>query len=206
MPIIQGFCAPFVCITGSVPDPTIKVTHSVTVGGAKQPDVDVTNDPNYAQVVAKGRKMLHDQDSIQCDGCHCMKLLKYAPPPTAPVSVVVETSTDTAADGTVTVHTYTASGTWRMLSFGMCVPPGTKVKVGEKWVPVQDAPDMSKTYVPQSGGGSGSKSGGGGGKKKKAAPPVVKKGKATKRPVAKKSKSAKVKRSRRSASSSRARR
>lgn len=137
MPLINGFCVPPVCLRRTLNQGKAKLIYTATVGGVAKPAIDVS--AKFPDMLKKGLNQLRDAATIDCDGCHCFKLKEWNPPLAMAIPpYAVETSTDTDLNGVVNVYTYEVTGAvYDVKSIGICYPPGTKVQVEGKWVPVE---------------------------------------------------------------------
>jgi len=161
MPLINGVCIPPICLSRALLVVGAKVMLHATVGGAPMPPRDVT--ATSQNLLQQGIAALQNAANLSCDGCTCFIIKRFNPGLNiaAPDVTVLENS-DTDPNGVVTARKYIVTGaTYVLRSIGLCLAPGTKIKVGKNWVPVEEA----------GGIGGGSSSGGGkksGGKKKKS--------------------------------------
>jgi len=151
-------CIPPVCFKRKLLAAGAIVNLYVTVGGAAKPVVNVT--AQFPKLLQQGLAELQKMANLDCDGCVCFRLKLPNPPLTTTTPpIMVETNSDTDAEGVVTVYEYRVEGAKYVLtSLGICCPPGTQIKVGEKWVPVEEASKTSHALSPgQAKGGVGKK-------------------------------------------------
>jgi hypothetical protein len=151
MPFIHGVCVPGICydiIWGFAN----AVLMQYTIRGGTQIDRrNVTN--NFPDVFKQGKDRLTAAAKQGCDGCVCMRIVPPAIPPG--LSFIIESRSETDAAGIVTTFEYRLEGyTATFRSFGICVPPGSKVKVKKAgkdvWIPVEEMGAPPST--PSSGG------------------------------------------------------
>lgn len=155
MPLINGACVPPVCFNRTLLAAGAKLMLYATVGGAPMPPRDVTD--GYPALLQQGITALNNARNLACDGCSCLIIRRFNPGLNIALDFTVLENSETDANGVVTVRKYVVTGTTYVLSsIGICLPPGTKVKVSNKWVPVEEAGEI----------GSGSSFGGGKKKKK----------------------------------------
>ncbi|HKQ31234.1 MAG TPA: hypothetical protein VJS66_08120 [Burkholderiales bacterium] len=161
MPLINGVCIPNICYEVVFGFANAALMQYTTRAGVLIDTRNVTN--NFPDLFKQGKDKLSQNKKLECDGCVCFNV---RPPAGGPAtSFLVESRTDTDANGVVTLFEYRLEGaTFTFRSFGFCFPPGTKVKVikGGKaqWVPVEEAHDLPP--APSSSGGKKKK-----GKKKR---------------------------------------
>lgn len=183
MPLVNGVCIPPICMKRQLIRPGAQLLQIIVRGGMLPQTKIVTNDPLYAPLLPQGLNQLAAMADVDCDGCVCAARVRFNPPVNTPASLVVQKNQDTDAAGVTTVYVYVVTAQWRILSLGMCFPPGALIKVGENFVPVEEAPKTPMDWPPPGGGGSGGKKGK---KKGKAVTPPRKKatGKAKAKPKA----------------------
>jgi hypothetical protein len=154
VPLINGTCVPMACYTRRLIQTNAKLLQVITRSDSKKStEVDLTNNAAYAALLQQGLNTLRGASDLKCDGCVCHGT-RFNPPLRIPTSVVVNQSQDTdPVGGVVTTYTYTVTAEYDWQTLGNCYPPGSPVKVGEKWVPVEKA--AYNEYRPGSGEGSG---------------------------------------------------
>jgi hypothetical protein len=153
MPLFNGVCLPPVCFTRKLLAANAKVILTVSVNGTAQPARDVTNLMN--NLLQQGLNDLTAAEDLKCDGCVCYTIVTLKPPLKVPAVGTVQEDKETAANGDVIVRKYEIQADYLLMSVGMCYPPGTQIKVNEKWVPVEKAPPSKTVY--EGGGKSGGK-------------------------------------------------
>jgi len=154
MPLIQGVCIPNVCYDIVFGFANAVLNQYTIRAGTLIDTRDVTN--NFPDLLKQGKDKLNASRKLDCDGCNCLRVQPPAPGPTT--SVLVESRTDTDANGVVTVFEYRLEGaTFTFRSFGVCFPPGTRVKMmkngKEQWVPIEDVHEV----IPATPSGGGKK-------------------------------------------------
>jgi hypothetical protein len=149
MPLIGGMCAPNICFRCDFD------TTGARLAAVKQNGQPV-NDPVKLQALMMVYGAAYNnalatfkQVRIDCDGCHCSITNPNAPwVALQPYFLAVDQ---------ISNYTVQIAGIRARVKWGVCYPPGTKVKVGKKEIPVEELIDGEP---PKSGSsGSGHKKG-----------------------------------------------
>ncbi len=149
MPIVAGMCAPNVCFRCNFD------TTGARLAAVRQNGTAV-NDPVklaalamlYGQAYDDAIAMFNKPVRLDCDGCHCLI--------TTPKAPWVALQPYRLAFDPASKYTVQVAGIRARVKWGVCFPAGTKVKVGNKQIPVEDLIDGEP---PKSGAGSGHKKG-----------------------------------------------
>jgi len=146
MPLINGVCIPPVCYRRTFLAKWASLQHTQIVGGVSSVTAVGGNEWPNPDMLKKGLAMLADQKDMSCDGCNCLTINRWKPPVQIKIpAFTVEENSEKDKNGVLTENKYQVVGAVYLLhSFGVCTPPGTQVKVGEKWVPVEDVGKQEK--------------------------------------------------------------
>jgi hypothetical protein len=141
MPLINGSCVPPVCFRRTFVARWASLQHNQIVGGVSTITPIGENEWPNPEMLKKGLVMLGDQNNLDCDGCICFTLRRWAPPLQTKIPpFTVEENSETDKNGVLTVNKYeVVGGIYLLHSVGWCMAPGTEVKIGEKWMPVEEA-------------------------------------------------------------------
>jgi hypothetical protein len=149
MPIVAGLCIPNICFKVEF-DTTAAALAAVTQTGkpvttpAKLQALMLLFGAAYNAALAKFAAPV----TLDCDGCTCAYTNRN-PPWTAlpPYHLGIEPNSN---------YTVQIAGIRARVWWGLCYPPGAKVKVGNALVPIEDFKDG---LAPKGSGGSGGKKG-----------------------------------------------